>query len=134
MSSLICFIKAIWHLIPYLCAIARERILLYIKSRFFLCRNFVKLMIVQNSDVNLMSLKTSSKYLSVHFFRLCRALSLSRIHKTRNVMAILQHSQVKEQHDPVCLQNILRVVHVFEGYVFVEIHFTGVSPRDKTIG
>ena len=31
-----------------------------------------------------MSLKTSLKYLSVYFFRLCRALSLRRIHNTRN--------------------------------------------------
>ena len=48
------------------------------ESKFFLCRNLMKLMRVYSRDVNLMSLK-SSKYLSVHFFRLCRALSLRRI-------------------------------------------------------
>ena len=50
---------------------------------------FMKLMNLYNSDVNLVSLKTSSKYLSVHFFRLCRTLSLRRIHNTINLMEIL---------------------------------------------
>ena len=44
--------------------------------------------------MNLMSLKTNSKYLSVHFFRLCRALSLRRIHNTRNLTALKSASVI----------------------------------------
>ena len=85
------------------------------------------------SDVNLMSFKTSLKYLSVHFFRLCRALSLRRIHNTRNLMAV-------HKHLPVRNDMILSVYRIYQAQCtflkdkyFVEIRVTGGSPKDKTI-
>ena len=82
----------------------------------------------------LMSLKTSLKYLSVYFFRLCRALSLRRIHNTRNYNgSTLSFTNKGMAWSCLFAEYFKRSVRFWRISILLRF-VSDVSPRDKTIG